>query len=340
MPIPIYFILLITGVALTIVAADVLVDNASLIARKSGLPEFVIGVVIVGIGTSFPEMTVSVLSSIDHNSDMAIGNITGSNIFNTLLILGITALIAPVGYEKSNTRRDFPFNLLASFLMLLLCFDRIFDSHRHFNVLSRVDGIIFLSVFALYMFMILKARTPQERNMPVEPADEGRYTPKKGRVVLWASLLIVAGLAGLVAGAKLFVNSATGIAKWLGVSDAFIAITIVAFGTSLPELASCIASARKGKGQLALGNIVGSNISNILLILGVSSVIHPLPLRGVTMVDMSMVMIAAILLPISDFIGQKKHLDRFDGAIFVLAYAAYMVYLVINSQASLPVQSF
>ena len=247
-------ILLLVGLALVVFGADYLVEGASAVARRSGLSEFVIGLTIVGMGTSAPEMVVSFIGAASGNADIAIGNVVGSNIFNTLLILGITALLLPMGITRANLRRDIPMNLVITVLLVVLGLEQTF-----FGVgtdgLSRLDGAILLALFIGYMVYSFR-----------QGADESE-TPEEAkpwRPVL-SVLMIVGGLAGLIAGGELFVRSATAIAHALGWSDKFIAITILAGGTSMPELATCIAAAVKKKGQLALGNIIGSNLFNILL---------------------------------------------------------------------------
>lgn len=310
---------LIGGLLLILLGANYLVDGSSSIARRFGLSEFIIGLTIVGIGTSTPEMVVSFLSAFNGNADMAIGNIVGSNIFNTMLILGITAMIAPLTITKSNINKDIPLNIGVTMLLILLGMNAsIFGVGA--NVLSRLDGIILLAIFAWYLwssFRSDKAETDSE--------DEIRtYTP------IASALLILGGLAALIFGGRLFVNAATEIAKGFGVSDKFIAVTVLAAGTSMPELATSIVAALKGRGQLALGNILGSNISNILLILGGSALITPLSFTGMSIVDLSAVLICAVFILFSAYAFKKKHLDRIEGSILVLMMAGYMWYLISN----------
>ena len=310
---------LIGGLLLILFGANYLVDGSSSIARRFGLSEFIIGLTIVGIGTSTPEMVVSFLSAFNGNADMAIGNIIGSNIFNTMLILGVTAMIAPLTITKSNIQKDIPLNIGVTVLLILLGMNAsIFGIGA--NVLSRLDGIILLAIFAWYLwssFRSDKAETDSE--------DEIRtYTP------IVSALLILGGLAALIFGGRLFVNAATEIAKGFGVSDKFIAVTVLAAGTSMPELATSIVAALKGRGQLALGNILGSNISNILLILGGSALITPLSFTGMSIVDLSAVLICAVFILFSAYAFKKKNLDRIEGSILVLMMAGYMWYLISN----------
>ena len=313
-------LLLIVGLALILFGANYLVDGSSSIARRFGLSDFIIGLTIVGIGTSSPEMVISFLSAINGNADMAIGNVVGSNIFNTLLILGITAIVAPITITRSNLIKDIPLNIAVTVLLILLGMSgTIFG--RGENTLSRVDGILLLGIFAWYMWSSFRSNSEDD-------ASPEEKTVNRSMAVSIA--FIIGGLAGLVFGGKLFVNAATEIAKSFGVSDKFIAITVLAAGTSMPELATSIVAAAKGKGQLALGNILGSNISNILLILGGSALICPLSFKGMSMVDLIIILLGALLIMFSAYTFKKKSLDRVEGCIFVLIEIAYMWYLISN----------
>ena len=312
-------LLLIGGLALIVFGADWLVDGASGIARRFGLSEFVIGLTIVGMGTSAPEMVVSFIGAFQGNADIAIGNVVGSNIMNTLLILGLTALILPMAVTPSNRKRDIPVNLGITVLLIVLGLEFTLF-HFGSDGLSRWDGGILIAVFILYMWSCFK--TGQ--------AAEEEDSPAKERSVWLCLLMIAGGLAGLVIGGNLFVNNATELARAMGVSDKFIAITILAGGTSMPELATCVVAAAKKKGQLALGNIIGSNVFNILLILGGSALIHPLSFEHITFVDLGVLLVSALALVSALFIGKKNKIDRLDGSLFLLIWAAYMAYLIIN----------
>lgn len=313
------FILLV-GLLLILFGANWLVDGSSSIAKRFGISEFVIGLTIVGIGTSTPEMVVSFLSSFQGKADMAIGNIVGSNIFNTVMILGVTALIAPLAITKSNLKKDIPLNIIVTLLLIILGMNfTLFGKGE--DQLSRLDGVILLGVFAWYIWSSFRSD-----NADPEEDGDGFKEYKTGISVL----LIVAGLAGLIIGGRLFVNSATELAKMFGVSDKFIAITVMAAGTSMPELATCVVAALKGRGQLALGNVLGSNISNILLILGGAALINPLSFSGMTYVDLGTVLLSALFILGSAYLFKKKQLDRFEGAILLLMEAAYMWYLIAN----------
>ena len=312
------FLILIAGLVLILLGANYLVDGASSIAKKFSLSEFIIGVTIVGIGTSAPEMVVSILSAIQGKADMAIGNVVGSNIFNTLMILGVTALIAPLTITKSNLKKDIPINIAVTVLLILLGMNfTLFGAGQ--NQLCRLDGAIMLGIFVWYLWSSFRSEkaADDESGIKIFP--------------IWLAIIMIAGgLAGLVYGGRLFVNSATEIAKGFGVSDKFIAITVMAAGTSMPELATCVVAALKGRGQLALGNILGSNISNILLILGLSSLITPLSFNGITSVDMITLLGCSIFIFLSAYMFKKRRLDRIEACILLLIEAGYMWYLIAN----------
>lgn len=310
--------ILLAGLILILLGANWLVDGSSSIAKKFGISEFVIGLTIVGIGTSTPEMVVSFLSAFQGKTDMAIGNIVGSNIFNSLMILGVTALIAPIAITKSNLKRDIPLNIIVTALLIILGMNAtIFGIGE--NQISRIDGAILLLIFIAYIWFSFRSDSSDS---------DGEGIKEYKNIV--SVMMIAAGLAGLVFGGRLFVNAATELAKAFGVSDKFIAITIMAAGTSMPELATCVVAAIKGRGQLALGNVLGSNIGNILLILGGSALIHPLSFGAMTFVDMGLVATCAFLIFASAYLFKKKMLDRYEGVLFILIEAGYMWYLIAN----------
>ena len=313
-------IFLLVGLGLIVLGADWLVDGASAIARKAGVSEFVIGLTIVGFGTSCPELVVSLTGAIQGNADISIGNVIGSNIFNALFILGVTSVILPVSMTESNRKRDIPVTLSVSVILVIFGMSKSLLGIGDADTLSRVEGIGFLVLFAAYLYFCFKFDSKEQTSLPEQ---------KKMKLPL-AIFAVTAGLAGLIFGGDLFVDSATDLARRLGVSDKFIAITILAGGTSLPELATCIVAAAKHKDQLALGNILGSNVFNILLILGCSSVISPLSFGGMSLVDVGILIVSCALLMLWAYSGRKCRIDRWEGAVMLLVFAAYYCYLFIK----------
>jgi cation:H+ antiporter len=305
--------LLLAGLALIVFGADWLVDGSSAIARKAGISEFVIGLTIVGFGTSCPELVVSLTGALQGNADISVGNVVGSNVFNTLLILGLTAVIAPVAVTKSNSRRDIPIALLVTFLFAAFALTG--------QKISFWEGVAFLLVFVAYMVYCFKSDKGAE-----EAVEE------KVRSIWLAILLVLGGLAGLVFGGQLFVNNATAIARALGVSDKFIAITLLAGGTSFPELATCIVAAAKKKDQLALGNILGSNVFNILLILGASALVIPISTFALTWVDLGVLLLSAILVWLWTYTGHRNRIDRWEAIVMLLLFFGYFTWLFVNAK--------
>lgn len=314
------FVILIAGLLLILFGANYLVDGSSSIAKRFGLSEFVIGLTIVGIGTSTPEMVVSFLSAFQGKADMAIGNVVGSNIFNTLLILGASAAVFPLAISKNALKKDLPLNIGVTILLLILGLNFTLFGIGESNTLSRIDGVILLLIFAWYLWSSFKNDSTDDE----EQESIKTYSP------IISVALILAGLIALIFGGKLFVNAATEIAKGFGMSEKFIAITIMAAGTSMPELATSVVAAFKKKGQLALGNVIGSNISNILLILGGSALINPLSFAGMNAVDMGVLLGCTIFLLIFAITFKKKQIDRIEGVILLLGMAAYMWYMISN----------
>ena len=311
--------MLIIGLALILLGANYLVDGASAIAKKAGLSDFIIGMTIVGIGTSTPEMVVSFASAIKGNADIAVGNVLGSNIFNILMILGITALFSPIRLTSNNVKKDIPFALLAAFVLCTFGCSTWLDNTT-VNTISRVGGILLLSLFGVFMaYTIYSSSSNQAADTPDNSQGSIKATP------VWkAILMVLGGLCGLVFGGDMFVNSASAIARSLGVSDAVIAVTIVAGGTSMPELASCLVAAFKKNTDQALGNVIGSNVSNIFLILGGSATIHPLVMSGTKPLDLITLMIASLLIFIFAFTFKKKQIDRIEGALLVCIYIGFI----------------
>lgn len=306
--------LLVVGLVLVTVGAEYLVRGASSLAKRWGVSEFVIGLTIVAMGTSAPEMVVSLVGAAQGNADISVGNVIGSNVFNTALILGLSAVICPIAITRSNLRRDIPVNIFSVVALALFGF-------LGARVLPRWGGAIFLLIFAGYMFISFKKDSDNI-------ASEGE--PVREMPLVVSILLALGGLSVLVYGGQLFVNKAEVIAKAVGWSDKFIAITVLAAGTSLPELATSVVAAAKGKGQMALGNILGSNIFNIFLILGLSSVITPLNMAGMNWADFAALGACALIVLMGAFTGRKGRLDRWEGALLLLVEAAYMAWLIIN----------
>ena len=313
-------ILFIVGIACVVIGADWLVDGSVSIAKRSGISEYVIGATIVGIGTSMPELAVSFFAALKGNADIAIGNVAGSNMANTLLILGITALISPIAFTRQNLRRDIPITFGVSVLLALFALDTIIWKSAA-NKIVRPEAIFLLLLFAGYMWLNFK-QDKASAGPSCEVPDEAQEKP----MGLFKSIaMIVIGLGLLILGGNIFVDSGTNIAKALGVSDSLIAISMMAVGTSLPELATCIIAAAKKNNQLALGNILGSNISNILLIVGVSGTVVPLNINAQSFISLMLLPASIVVLWLTSFTFKRKTLDRFDGAILVLLYAAYIV---------------
>jgi cation:H+ antiporter len=314
-------LLLAAGLVLILMGANWLVDGSTSIARKTGMSEFVIGLTIVGIGTSTPEMVVSFISAFQGKSEMALGNVIGSNIFNILMILGVTTLISPITMSRDNRVKDIPLNIIVTgALMLIWLLHSVLGVGE--NEISRFEGALMLAAFAAYLWMMFRSGS----NSTEETSEEDTKVYST-----WISLLmIVTGLACLVGGGKLFVNSATHIAQALNLSEKFIAITIMAAGTSLPELATCIVAARKGRNQMALGNVLGSNIANILMIVGGAAVISPLSLHAISAVDLIVMMLAGLVLLVSAYTIKKDRIDRREGVIFILIEVLYMIWLFIK----------
>ncbi|MBQ2372196.1 MAG: calcium/sodium antiporter [Bacteroidales bacterium] len=313
------YIILIVSLAGIVFGADFLVAGAVSIARKFKVSDFVIGAAIVGVGTSMPELVVSFIGAVNGNADVAIGNVVGSNIFNVLGILGLTAVLFPVAVDKKNMRFEIPLCIGVSVLLTLLVFNFFNGAEA---TIGRVDGVVLLLLFAFFMWYSFR----RDRNEAIveEPSQEDA-TP------LWKAVLkVVGGLALLITSCDFFVDNAVLIAKSFGVNDAFISLTLIACGTSLPELAASLAAAVKKNTQLALGNIVGSNIFNITLILGLSSQVMPLTSSGITIIDY-LVMIGASILPL--IFGFRGKIGRLGGAVMVICFVAYNWYLITNQIA-------
>ena len=303
---------IIAGVAIVVWGADRLTEGASAIASRMGVSEIVIGLTVVALGTSMPEFSVSLLSALKGTTDIAIGNAMGSNIFNTLLIVGMAALVAPMTITKTTVKKDIPFALIASVLLMILCIDGRF---------SRIDAAVLIAMFLFYMYITLK-----DAKKETTPKDDGNYC--RQHMKIWqASLWIIVGLACLVGGSNIFVSGAVFVAQSFNISNAVIGLTIVAGGTSMPELATSVVAAKKGNSGIAIGNVIGSNVFNILFILGTTGLICPMSIGDITQIDMTMLVGSMIMLWLFSF--TKLNIERWEGAVLFAIFIAYMVYLLV-----------
>lgn len=315
------YIFLIAGFILLIKGADLFVDGASAVAKKLRVPSVIIGLTIVAFGTSAPEAAVSITAAIEGNNGIAVGNIVGSNLFNLLVVVGISAILGSVPVERDMLYRDYPFSIIAAIVLFVMSFDiKLGNSNE--MVLSKGDGFILLVFFVIFMYSTIGSALKSRKS--VEPQVE----QKEEKSVLACILLTVIGIAGIIIGGDLTVNSASEIAKTFGMSDTLIGLTIVAVGTSLPELVTSIVATKKGENDLALGNVVGSNLFNIFFILGSSAAIHSITLSMNVIYDM--VMLIAINLIVFIFVFKSKKVSRPLGFFMVAAYTAYMIYAIIR----------
>ena len=316
-------ILLVGGLLLILLGANGLTDGAASVAKRFNIPSIVIGLTIVAFGTSAPELTVSVSSALKGSADIAVGNVVGSNLFNTLMIVGVTAMFAPIVVNRNTLLKEIPLCVLASVAVLVCANDVLLDGGQE-NVLSITDGLLLLCFFAVflgYTFAIAK-NNPQEKE---EETGEIKNLP------MWKSLLyIVGGLAGLIYGGTLFVDGASGIARSLGVSESVIGLTLVAGGTSLPELATSVVAALKKNPEIAIGNAIGSNLFNIFFVLGCSASITPLHLDGITNFDLLVLVGSSILLWLLGVFFGKRIITRLEGSLLILCYVAYTAFLIYH----------
>lgn len=316
------YLLFIIGFIILVKGADFLVDGASSLAKKLKIPSIVIGLTIVAFGTSMPELVVNIFSSTSGSSGIAIGNILGSNIANILLILGISAIIYPISITKNTVKREIPLSILASFAVFFMANDIFFDG-QIVSALTRIDGFIlllFFIIFLYYTFAISK--------IPKETKDEEDEI--KERTILLSVVLIVLGVVALIVGGKWIVDGATHIARFFNISESIIGLTIVAVGTSLPELATSAVAAMKKNSDIAIGNVVGSNIFNILFILGFSSLIKPLVFNISDNINILMVILTSFLLLGFIFVGKKYKIERWQGILFVLSYVVYIIFSILR----------
>ena len=301
-------LLVVIGIILVLWGADRMTDGAVALAERMNIPQIVIGLTIVAMGTSAPELFVSLVSAIKGTPDLAVGNVVGSNIFNTLLIVGCAAIAAPLAMLRTTVKRDLPFILVVSALLIVMCLD------MH---ITRIDA---LALFGLFLFYIAYTLAKSGKSQTEDETEKKGYSPLK------SVFLIALGLGCLILGSNLFVNGATEIASLLGVSEAVIGLTVVAGGTSLPELATSVVAARKGQSAIAIGNVIGSNIFNILMILGITGIICPMQIQGITTVDLCVMTASALLLWLFAF--TKLKVARWEGVVLVLLFFGYMYWLI------------
>lgn len=316
-------LLIIIGIVLVLWGADRLTEGASALALRMHVPPIVIGLTIVAAGTSAPELFVSLVSALKGTPDLAVGNVVGSNIFNSLLIVGCAAMVAPMTISPSTVRKDIPFAVLASLLLVVLCLDDFGSFSIMGHIISRLDGVLLLLVFALFMVYTFR----MARKSETKETDE--EVPSDAIMPVWRGLLfVVLGLACLIFGSNLFVDNASALAASLGVSSGVIGLTVVAGGTSLPELATSVVAARKGHSAIAIGNVIGSNVFNILLILGATAVISPMQIGGITLVDISMMLLSVVLVWMFSY--TKYTVERWEGGLLSFLFLSYMGWLFFN----------
>lgn len=315
------YILFVVGFVFLIKGADLLVDGAASIARSMRVSDLVIGLTVVAFGTSTPELFVNIIASFKGNTDIAIGNVLGSNTANIFLILGISSIIYPLGVTKGTVWKEIPFSLLAAVVLVFAANDQILEKAA-VSVLTRIDGLIFLCFFTIFIYYTFSIAAR------VEGVEE--HVPVRQYGWLRSLLFIIAGLAGLTIGGKWIVDGAVILAKKLGMSESLIGLTIVAVGTSLPELATSAVAAYRKNSEIAVGNVVGSNIFNIFFVLGISATIRPLPFQTQNNVDLCVVILSSLMLFFFMFTGKKHSLDRWEGIVCLILYFGYVAFLIVN----------
>lgn len=310
------FVMLVIGFVLLVWGADKFVEGASALARKMGVSPLLVGLTIVAFGTSMPELAVSVTAALRGANEIAVGNVVGSNVFNLLVVAGLSAVICPLVMDKMLLRRDWPLSIFAAVLLLAA----IAPDH----VIARWEGAVLLVIFAVILSRQIKAALNDRAQLAAAEAEEAAEMTKSP-VMIWVN--IVLGLACIVLGGQLAVNGATGIARMFGLSETLIGLTIVAIGTSLPELVTSIVAARKGQNEIAMGNVIGSNLFNILLILGVSAVITPIPVQATSIIDCLFLIAISVVFYLP---ARKGKLGRLPGAVMAAMYVAYTAYLIMR----------
>lgn len=318
---------LVVGLVLILAGANFLTDGASSVAKRLGVSDLIIGLTVVAFGTSAPELSISMVAAINHNAELAVGNVIGSNIFNILVIIGITAMVRPIKIQKSVMTTELPMVLLSSIIMLIMGCTIILDGAAA-NIVTRVDGLFLLIFFLLFMrYTFASARHSDPAKRDPQSADGKKLS---GMSVVRAILYIAGGLAALIWGGDRFVDGATGIARVMGVSEAVIGLTIVAVGTSLPELATSVVAAVKNEPGIAIGNVIGSNIFNVLLVLGASATIAPLPFGNISNIDLLTLVGASVLFLVFGQFFKERTITRVEGGVMFACYIAYTVYLIVN----------
>ena len=308
-------LLIVLGIVLVIWGADRMTDGSVAIAQRLKIPQIVIGLTIVAMGTSMPELCISMVSALKGTPDLAVGNVVGSNIFNTMLIVGVAAMVAPMTILRSTVKKDIPWAVFGSVALMLMCLD---------NDISRIDAIILFAAFTLFMFLTLKSAKKKQADPSSNTEEE-----VKSHSILQATTLVIVGLACLIFGSNIFVDAATKVAQSLGVSEAIIGLTIVAGGTSLPELATSVVAARKGQSAIAIGNVIGSNVMNILLIIGATGLICPMHISGITPIDLGTMTVSIFLLWLFSFTRFK--VERWEGAVLTILFGIYMSWLIYQA---------
>ena len=312
---------ILVGVVVVLWGADRLTEGAVGVAERLHIPQLVIGLTIVAIGTSMPEFCVSFVSALKGTADLAVGNVVGSNIFNSLMIVGITAMVAPMTILKNTVRLDIPFALLASIILAAFCYD---------GELTRLDAGILFGLFVVFMFITLQHAKKGKKEQGARSEKQEASSKEQGEEMpVWKIVLqILVGLACLVLGSNVFVDGATKVATALGISDAVIGLTVVAMGTSIPELATSVVAARKGNSGIAIGNVLGSNVFNILLVIGLTGVISPMHIQGITWIDLSMLILSMVLLLLFSY--TKYTIARWEGAVLTTLFVGYITWVIMN----------
>lgn len=317
-------IFLVVGLVLILAGANFLTDGASAIARRMGISDLVVGLTVVAFGTSAPELAISVISAVSGSTELAVGNVVGSNIFNILMIIGVTSIVMPMKIERSIMTNEIPLVILSSAVLLVMANGPLLDGSADAEI-SRTDGIVLLLFFAIFM----RYTFAQAKKGPAD--DPMAHTARKPEMAVWKSVVFVlGGLAALIYGGDRFVAGASDIAAAMGVSEAVIGLTIVAMGTSLPELATSITAAVKGKPGIAIGNVIGSNIFNVFMVLGASATVAPLRLGGIGNFDLLTLMAASLLFWLFGWFFKERTITRPEGIVLVACYAAYTTLLVMG----------